>query len=178
MTRVFVPGGYRPPAQVYRTRFGDHIIAYVEFGHVELVTDSDASPQDLAAVLEHAAAELRAGAVGLDVPAAGVPSAVAVATEYSVSCLPLDHPDHTVLSLTVAHRGPGDVWAVTDRFGSCLAADGEWDYEPRPSERHAAWKASHRFPLVEALARAEALAPQLSVNGRTVADVLAKEATR
>lgn len=46
----------------------------------------------------------------------------------------------------------GEKWAVR-RMSSCLAKDGEWEYEPIPSSRDDAFYASCRFDsLEEALA--------------------------
>lgn len=43
-----------------------------------------------------------------------------------------------------------DLWAVRSR-GRCLNSKGEWDWEPLPSSRSAAWLSAHRFPLDRAL---------------------------
>jgi len=95
-------------------------------------------------------------------------------TEYVVYALPEDLcSDWYHWSFTVSWRGPGDLWAVT-HGGSCLGADGRWDYEPSPSNREEDWKATHRFPLNEALRLAHEAAPKLKINGFTPADLLAK----
>lgn len=69
-------------------------------------------------------------------------------TEYVVTSLPDDSPDPTVWQLRLVRKAP-DSWAVM-KMSQCLGADGEWDYEPLPSERTPAWKATHRFPYAEA----------------------------
>lgn len=46
--------------------------------------------------------------------------------EYTVSLLPDDDINALVYALTVQYRGDGR-WAVV-RAGSCLGADGTWDY--------------------------------------------------
>ncbi|AGL13848.1 hypothetical protein [Actinoplanes sp. N902-109] len=74
-------------------------------------------------------------------------------TEVTLSTVPEDHVNHRHRSVQVAWRGPGDLYAVL-RYGDCLAADGTWDWEPRPSERDDAWKATHRFPYEQAVALA------------------------
>lgn len=93
------------------------------------------------------------------------------ATEYTVSALPEAHDDHLLYALKVAYRGKGR-WAVT-RLGRCLGADGQWDWEPTPSERTEEWRNTHRFDLETALRLAQEAAPKVVVNSRTVEQVLA-----
>ncbi len=104
-----------------------------------------------------------------------VPEATATPVEYAVSCLPVDHPAARYLTIKVAYRGLG-LWAVT-RDHECLNSAGEWDYEPSASGREDDWLAGHRFALDEALRLAREAAPHLSVNGRGIADVLARDTT-
>lgn len=93
------------------------------------------------------------------------------ATTYTVSALPLDHPENGHFSITVEWRGEGR-WAVC-RFRQCLDANGEWDYESIPSEREDDWLDAHRFGLDTALRLAQQAAPTIRVNGYSVTDVLA-----
>jgi hypothetical protein len=93
-------------------------------------------------------------------------------TCYAVSCLPEDHELAPHLSVAVEYRGRGK-WAVT-HFGQCLNADGEWDYEMRPSARDDDWLSTHRFDLDTALELAKQAVPKLSVNGWTVENVLTR----
>jgi hypothetical protein len=102
------------------------------------------------------------------------------ATQYQVSVWPDDLRDSAssamdadMWAVTVEYRGPGS-WAVLMRAGMCLGADGEWDYEPRPSSREDDWLASHRFSLDDALALAREHAPKVTVNGMTALEVLAR----
>jgi hypothetical protein len=44
-------------------------------------------------------------------------------------------------------QGP-DLWAVR-HVGNCLAIDGTWDWEPRPSARTDAWIAANRFTTAQ-----------------------------
>jgi hypothetical protein len=88
------------------------------------------------------------------------------ATEYSVSTLPLEHPERHSFEITVAWRNVGR-WAVLQRGRKCLGADGEWDWESIPSEREDEWLATHRFDLETALRLAREAAPKVKVNGRT-----------
>ncbi|MDG4791988.1 hypothetical protein O7626_39940 [Micromonospora sp. WMMD1102] len=100
------------------------------------------------------------------------------ATEYTVTAagLPEDDLDAAAFTITVAYRGHG-LWAVLRRRW-CLGADGEWEFEPIPSERTAAWLAAHRFDLDTALRLAAAEVPHLRTNGRTVHDAIADAARR
>jgi hypothetical protein len=93
-------------------------------------------------------------------------------TEYEVSCLPADHPEHYTFAIKVAWRGP-DSWAVV-RMASCLDAEGNWDWEPSPSNRDDDWLATHRFDLDTAMALAKEAAPRIVVNGWTIEKVLAR----
>jgi hypothetical protein len=97
-------------------------------------------------------------------------------TRYEVGLLPEDDINAHVFALAVEYRGHG-LWAVL-RFSQCLGTDGEWSYESNPSSRTDNWLARHRFPLEEALALAKEHAPNVTVNGMTVADVLARKAAR
>lgn len=95
-------------------------------------------------------------------------------TEYQVSVFQEeDDPEGYIglssWALKVAYRGRG-LWAVTDRI-NCLSKSGTWDYEMRPSEREDEWLAEHRFPLEDALALAQAVAPSVTVNGRSAAEL-------
>ncbi len=58
------------------------------------------------------------------------------------------------LEICVERRGNA-LWAVT-HAGECLTADGDWWYEPLPSNRDEAFLAATRFPLDKAWALAEA----------------------
>lgn len=95
----------------------------------------------------------------------------AEATTYTVSLLPETSIDHDTFAITVEKRGSAG-WAVL-RNRWCLGADGEWEFEPTPSERADDWIATHRFPLERALELAKAAAPDVCVNGYTAAQVLA-----
>lgn len=84
-------------------------------------------------------------------------------TRYVVCALPEDDENSQVWSLTVEYRGPGDLWAVM-HLSYCLSRSGQWDYEPQPSSRTDDFKATHRFPLDEAIERAKTEYPKLIVN--------------
>lgn len=101
-----------------------------------------------------------------------IPEPIARVTEYTVSCLPQDHPGHNHFSLTVAERGPGS-WAVL-RYGFCYDTTGNREYESTSTDRTDEFLARFRFPLDDALALAKRIAPTLNVNGYTVADFLAR----
>lgn len=90
------------------------------------------------------------------------------ATRYEVSLLPADDINYHLYAINIEDRG-ADRWAVI-RYGSCLAADGTWSYELRPSSREDDWLATHRFTLAEALRLAKAAAPRVIVNGITAVE--------
>lgn len=92
-------------------------------------------------------------------------------TRYEVSCLPEGHDARSSMTVTVEYRGR-DLWAVM-RHGRALGVDGTWGYEPSPSSREDDWLKSRRFYLDTALRLAEGAAPNLRVNGHSVADLLA-----
>lgn len=102
----------------------------------------------------------------------GTTEAVARATEYAVSCLPLDHPEAYLFTIKVSWRGR-DQWAVM-HHGWCFDADGNKDYESIPSERRDDWLERHRFDLDTALALAKRIAPTMTVGPHTVASILAE----
>lgn len=100
-------------------------------------------------------------------------------TTYDVSLWPdgMECMDASSWTLTVEYRGYG-LWAVTHGSRECLGSDGEWDWEPIPSERDDAWRATHRFPLEEALLLARSHAAAYMVNGKTAAEVYASHLAR
>lgn len=95
------------------------------------------------------------------------------ATQYTVSVMPENSTDRHLFDLTVELRGPGQ-WAVC-HMRKCLGTDGQWDYEPLPSERDDKWKAGHRFDLNQALILAQQAAPEMRVNGMTPQQCIAWE---
>jgi hypothetical protein len=52
--------------------------------------------------------------------------------------------------------------------------EGAWGHEPLPSDRDDEWLNTHRFDFDTALELAKQHAPQIKVNGWTVAQVLAE----
>jgi hypothetical protein len=94
------------------------------------------------------------------------------ATTLTVNAVPADVPQAYLWELTVERRGP-DSWAVC-RMRECLGADGEWWFESIPSERSDEWLRTHRFDLSTAVRLARLEAPKVTVNGLSVADVLAR----
>lgn len=95
---------------------------------------------------------------------------VVQATAYSVCCIP-EGIDYELFAIRVEYVGR-DRWAVRLRGKRCLGSDGEWDWEPIPSERSDEWLAAHHFDLDTALRLAKEQAPLVTVNGWTVHDVL------
>lgn len=97
-------------------------------------------------------------------------------TRYTVSVLPEGSVNRGHYDVTVDWRGPGR-WAVC-WLGYCLGADGEWDYEPSPSNREDDWLEAHRFDVDTALALAREAAPNVTVNGMTALECVQWEASR
>lgn len=95
---------------------------------------------------------------------------------YTVSCLPEDDINGPPFGIDVEYCGGGR-WAVT-RLGACLGVDGEWDEGVKPYGRGDDWLNGHRFDLDTALRLAREAAPNVTVNGYTVADALAMRARR
>lgn len=95
----------------------------------------------------------------------------AIVESTSVSVLPADHIDRIHFQLTVEYRGR-DLYAVM-HMRMCLGADGEWDFEPIPSERDDEWLATHRFPHAVTLGLAVKHCPDITVNGHTAREVAA-----
>lgn len=100
---------------------------------------------------------------------ADLPTPVVQATRYEVSLFPEDAEPRRHFTITIEWRGENR-WAVLDG-PMCLGSDGEWEYEPLPSNRDDAWIATHRFDLETAQELAKRAAPHLIVNGRTALDV-------
>ncbi|MFJ9112983.1 hypothetical protein [Streptomyces sp. NPDC102283] len=103
------------------------------------------------------------------------PKAVVTATEYEVSILPEDDINRPVFTITVQYRGDGR-WAVT-RNGSCLGADGEWEFGIKEYDRGDVWLDDHRFCLDDALRLAREAAPHILCNGHTALDAYRRTTT-
>src|ERR1700744_5322415 len=86
-------------------------------------------------------------------------------TQYAVSILPRDHEDGHMWTVTVEYRGKG-LWGVFRSGRDCLGADGQWDWEPSPSNRDDDWLETHRLPLGRALFLAEEAARTMVVGTR------------
>lgn len=93
-------------------------------------------------------------------------------TEYTICALPEGNVNYRHYAITVEWRGDGR-WAVCSG-GFCFGTDGEWEYEPRPSERDDDWLDTHRFDEQSALRLAEEQAPLMTCNGITVQEALAR----
>lgn len=97
-------------------------------------------------------------------------------SNLQVSVIPLDHEEASHFTIDVAWRGK-DRWAVL-WLGRCLSREGEWGYEPSPSNREDDWLDNHRFTREEAIALAAKHAPLLKINGwlaTKVADEIKEE---
>lgn len=96
------------------------------------------------------------------------PEVIVDITRYEVSVLPHDDINRSIFTIHVEARGHG-LWAVT-RYRDCLGTDGQWEWEPLPSNREDDWLATHRFDLDTALKLAREAAPHLICNGHTATD--------
>lgn len=79
--------------------------------------------------------------------------------------------DKSTWTLTVEERGD-DSWAVK-KMGSCLNVDGEWEYEPSPSNREDDFLERCRFTEEEALRLAAIAVNGVVWNGCTIAQAQA-----
>lgn len=103
---------------------------------------------------------------------AGSPEAVIRIAKYAVSCLPRTHRSYWHFTVWVVERAPSE-WEVR-ADGTVHDADGNPSWGPLPLEDREAWQARHRFDLDTAVEIAKQIAPTLTVNGVTVADILAR----
>jgi len=88
---------------------------------------------------------------------------------YSVSCLPKDHPLAAIYTLYVVYRRNLDGWVVTDGVANLDRAGNRlWPSVSGPAERARYTFASE----VEALEVARGCAAVMTVEGRSVADVV------
>jgi hypothetical protein len=58
-----------------------------------------------------------------------------------------------------------DLWAIT-HLGECMTVDGNWVYEPLPSNRSEEFLAQTRFPFDQAWALAEAKVQEVMAYGK------------
>lgn len=122
-----------------------------------------------------------------------VPEPTVRVVKYEISCLPETSVNRVHWTVTVEYRGDSQ-WAVCN-FGSQHQwgrNDEKFSFgyswrdgtrEPTTDEEwteyqagRALWLNDHRFSLDEALEIAKRIAPEIRVNGKTVADVLRWEA--
>lgn len=94
-------------------------------------------------------------------------------TRYDVTA-PIKDPESAAAWSIQVERRDVDRWAVT-RGRRVLSCRGTWDHEMDEDASDEAWLAEHRFPRGEAIDLAVAALPFVTVNGKTVADILADE---
>ena len=86
-----------------------------------------------------------------------------MATEYTISAVPLGDMDSDMFAIKVQIRSQMDgapLWAVCLR-SNVLTRSGRWVYEPRPSSRTDAFLRRTRFDLETALRLARKAAPKV-----------------
>lgn len=107
----------------------------------------------------------------------GVVQPITQVTQYTIYALPLDLClDAYHWSIKVEWRAEGK-WAIK-HMSQCLGDDGQWDWEPSPSNREDDWLAHHRFDEQTALRLAQQAVSDICINGQTPADLLAKYTDR
>jgi len=79
--------------------------------------------------------------------------------EVNATPYPNDYLNRHYFSVWVVYRGQ-DRWSVNPEpnMRMCLNRDGEWDYEPAPTNHEEGWRERHRFEFVEALVLAKGVA--------------------
>lgn len=102
------------------------------------------------------------------------PAVQEMVTEYAYTALPEGHDDSPHFTVYVRYRGAGR-WAVMRYDRDALGVDGEFNWEPSPSNREDDWLDTHRFDLETAQRMAREVAPKMRVNGWTVDRVLARD---
>lgn len=93
-------------------------------------------------------------------------------TGYTLSLIDLDLDEATSWCLTVEWRGD-ESWAIKHN-GFCLNRDGEWEWEPSPSNRDDAFLLRCRYDEQTALVHAHNVLPSVTVNGMTAEQYLAR----
>lgn len=93
------------------------------------------------------------------------------ATCYRVCSLPEDNINHRYFVLHVEYRRDGQ-WVVCQQgnLKLCYGKDGSWEWESGVTDE---WIAKYRHDFDTAIRLAKEAAPQVTVNGRTAAEVLA-----
>lgn len=102
-------------------------------------------------------------------PEISTPDPIVTVSRYDVSCLPAGHRDygHFLIEVDRYTGDRGELWTVRD-------ADGRYNVDGNPGGTVLIPGADELMTVETALALAQRLAPTLVVNGRTVADVLAR----
>lgn len=96
-------------------------------------------------------------------------------TEWEVSIFPWDmledpSTDVWAWSIRIVYRG-GDLWSV-ERTGFQLNHDGTWDVSLRHGDDE--YLKQHRFSFREAFRAAQKAAPNVTINGTTATEFLAR----
>lgn len=96
---------------------------------------------------------------------------------YDLTLLPREWRSSGFWHLTVEWRSVDengeDQWAVC-WLGRCASRSGSWSFERSPGNRSDQWRKAHQFSFTDAMALAEKLLPEIQIDGKTAADVLAE----
>lgn len=111
---------------------------------------------------------------------AEIPEPVVTVRRISVSCIPGD--PHFSLFVVFRNRRAGIDWySVTngsDSWPDTLDRNGKWATEQKPTSHSPSWRKARQFTLDEAIEIAKRHAPNVTVNGFTVADGLRMQDNR
>jgi hypothetical protein len=105
-----------------------------------------------------------------------------IVSGISISPIPLGDVNRSAWEVEVVFGGrivDGVPLYGVKNLGRSLHRDGvRWDEEPLPSSRTDKWLAKHRFPLEEALRLARQVAPTVTWNGQSAAQIAQRVASR
>lgn len=100
-----------------------------------------------------------------------VPAPYIRTLRIQVSCIPTESHWGVFVDFR-GHRDGIDWYSVTDGFNPAGTLDrkGVWNNESRPSMFTPSWRKARQFELDEAIEIAKKYAPEVKVNGFTIAD--------
>lgn len=108
-----------------------------------------------------------------------VPDPYVRTLRIQVSCIPTESHWGVFVDFR-GHRDGIDWYSVTDGFKppDTLDRKGKWSQESRPSMYSTSWRKARQFELDEAIEIAKKYAPEVKINGFTVADGIRMRALR
>jgi hypothetical protein len=108
-----------------------------------------------------------------------IPEPVVTVHRVTISCIPGEY-SFTLFVDFRNRRGGVDWYSVTDGFNypNTLDRHGKWAREQKPTSHSPSWRKARQFTLDEAIEIAKRHAPNMTVNGFTIADGLRFQANR